>query len=114
MQPTDRTSSKRTSIASVGHAVFAVTLVGLGILGLFKREFAPIWEPVPKGVPARSLLIYLCALVPLVSGIGLLWQRAAAARVLLAFLLLWLLLLRLPLAVLSFNVSTWYSCCQTA
>jgi uncharacterized membrane protein len=103
-------------IASVGPAVFAVTLVGLGILGLFKREFAPIWEPVPKGVPARSLLIYLCALVRLVSGIGLLWQRAAAAaaRGLLAFLLLWLLLLRLPLVVISFAVSTWYSSCQTA
>jgi uncharacterized membrane protein len=102
-------------IASVGPAVFAVTLVGLGILGLFKREFAPIWEPVPKGAPARSLLIYLCALVPLVSG-GLLWQRAAAAaaRVLLAFLLLWLLLLRLPLVAISFTVSTWYSSCQTA
>ncbi len=67
-------------------------------------------------MPARSLLIYLCALVPLASGLGLLWQRtaAAAARGLLAFLLLWLLLLRLPLVVLSFTVSTWYSSCQTA
>src|SRR4029077_769375 len=99
----------------MGRAAFAATMIGLGILGLIKREFAPIWEPVPRGVPARSLLIYLCALVPLASGIGLLWQRAAAAaRVLLAFLLLWMLLLRLPLVVISFAVNTWYSSCQTA
>jgi uncharacterized membrane protein len=101
---------------SMGHAVFAATMIGLGILGLVKRDFAPIWEPVPKAVPARSMLIYLCALVPLASGIGLLWQRAAAAaaRVLLAFLLLWLLLLRLPHIVISPTVNVWYSSCQTA
>ncbi len=103
-------------IASLGHAAFAVTMIGLGIQGLLKRDFAPIWEPVPAGVPARSMLIYLCALVPLASGIGLLWRRAAAAaaRVLLAFLLLWFLLLRLPHVVISPTVGVWYSSCQTA
>jgi uncharacterized membrane protein len=110
------TGRRAIRIASMGHAAFAATMIALGILGLIKRDFAPIWEPVPRGVPARSLLIYLCALVPLASGIGLLWQRAAAAaaRGLLAFLLLWMLLLRLPLVVISFAVNTWYSCCQTA
>ena len=55
-----------------------------------------------KGVPAREALVYLCAFVYLISGIGLLWQRTApiASRVLLAYLLAWLLLLRLPLVFL--------------
>ena len=103
-------------IASGGHAAFAATLIGLGILGLITDDFAPIWQPVPQGVPGRAVLIYVCVLIPLACGIGLLWQRAAAAaaRVLLAFLLLWLLLLRLPHLFVSFTVDVWWAACKTA
>ena len=61
-----------------------------------------------------SALAYLCALVSLVFGIGRLWERAAAARVLLAYLLLWFLLLRVPGIFLSPSVEFWWSACKTA
>jgi uncharacterized membrane protein len=100
-------------IASVGHAVFAATMIALRILGLIKGDFTPAWDPVPKSV---SALAYLCAFISLVSGIGLLWQRAssAAARVLLAYLLLWFLVLRVPGIVLAPTVEFWWSACKTA
>ena len=103
-------------VESAGHAVFAATMIALGILGLVKRDFAPIWQPVPKDAPARAVLVYLCALVPLASGVGLLWRRAAAAaaRLLLAFVLLWLLLMRVPRVFISFGVNSWWGACQTA
>jgi uncharacterized membrane protein len=103
-------------IASAGHAAFAATMITLGILGLIKRDFVALWQPAPKSVPAREVLIYVCAVIPLASGIGLLWQRAAAAAasVLLAYLLLWLLVLRVPLIFISPTVGVWWASCQTA
>jgi uncharacterized membrane protein len=85
-------------IASAGHAAFAVAMIGLGIMGFVRGDFAQIWQPVPKWVPARTALAYLCALISLGSGIGLLFRRwaPAASRVLFASLLVWLLVLRLP------------------
>src|SRR5271156_6619312 len=85
-------------IASVGHAVFSVMMIALGIVGLINGNFAGVWQPVPKGVLTREVLVYLCAFISLASGIGLLWQRTAApaARGLLVYLLLWVLLWRVP------------------
>jgi hypothetical protein len=84
-------------IASTGHAIFAVTMIGLGIIGLFHRNFVPVWNPAPK-VSAGGLLVSLSSLISLSAGIGLLIRRTAgtAARLLLATFLLWLLLFRLP------------------
>jgi uncharacterized membrane protein len=85
-------------IASAGHALFAAAMIWLGAMGLSKGNFVQVWQPVPRWVPAREALAYLCALISLASGIGLLWPRTAAvaARVVFGSLLVWLLALRLP------------------
>jgi len=88
-------------IASMGHGVFAATMIALGILGLIEgSSFVPVWQPLPKNVQAVA---YLCALIALTCGIGLLGKRVAApaARVLLGYLLLWLLLVRVPQMIQS-------------
>jgi uncharacterized membrane protein len=103
-------------IASWGHAVFALTMISLGILGLIQGDFTAIWVPVPKSEPAREVLVYLTAIIPLVSGIGLFWKRTAAiaSRVLLGFVLAWLLLLNLPHLVLHPGMELTWAASQTA
>src|SRR5215470_5088125 len=104
------TGGSAMRIASVGHAAFALIMIALGIQGLIKGDFTVVWQPVPKGVPAREVLVYLCSLVSLASGIGLLWRRTAgsAARVLLALLVIWFLLWRVrALFIASLIEGTW-------
>jgi hypothetical protein len=104
----DRTEPGLVGIATVCHTVFAIALIGLGILGFVKGDFAPGWSPVPESIPARQALAYLCDFVYLACGVGLLWRRtaAAASRILFAYLLLWLLVLRVPWIVVSPQVGS--------
>jgi uncharacterized membrane protein len=84
-------------IASAGHALFALTLIGIGIRGLAAiPHFAVIWTSVPRPVPLRAALASLTALLSLGCGAGLLFKRSAAAasRVLLGSLASWLLLVK--------------------
>ena len=104
-------------LATLGHAVFAATMIALGVLGLIQGDFAPTWAGVPKSLPAREVLAYLCAFVSLATGIGLLCQRTAlvASRVLLTYLLVWLLLFRVAhLFVAPTAVDSWWGCGDSA
>jgi uncharacterized membrane protein len=101
---------------SAGHWALAATLSVLGILGLLKGDFTAVWEPVPRGVPAREPLAYLCAVISLVCGAGLCRPRTAphAARALLAWLLLWILLFRMPGVLRAPTVvANWEGCGET-
>jgi uncharacterized membrane protein len=100
-------------VASLGHAVFAATMIVLGIMGLIPGDFAPIWQPVPKGLPGREALAYLCAVISLACGLGLLWRRAAAAaaRVLFVYLLLWMLVFKGRFIILAPTVEGSYQSC---
>ncbi len=104
-------------IVSVSQAVFAVTLIGLGIIGLRSGGFAPIWHSAPKSLPGRADLAPLGTLLLLGCGTGLLWRAAAtaAARVLCLSLLLWLLLIKLPYVLHAPAAAVSYeSCAETA
>ena len=109
--PGDRTMR----LAGAGHAIFAATMIALGLLGLIKGNFTVIWQPVPKGVPAREALVYVCASISVGCGMGLLWRRTAAlaARTLFVYMLFWFLVFRVPSLFHSLSVDVYWSVCKT-
>jgi hypothetical protein len=98
-------------------AFFAATMVGLGVLGLVQGAFTPMWSGVPRALPARAVLAYLCAVISLGSGLLLLWRRTAVigARALLGSFLVWLLVFRVPLIVRApATTAAWWATGDTA
>lgn len=92
-------------------------MIGLGVLGLIQRDFPPTWTGVYKSLPARAVLVYLCALVSVATGVGLLVERTAvlAARALFIYLMAWLVLFRIPHVFAAPTVeATWWECGDTA
>jgi len=104
-------------ITGAGHLLFASTLIALGLLGLIQGDFTALWQPVPQDFPLRAPLAYLCAIICLAGGAGLLHERVdiLAAQLLSATFLLWILFLKLP-AILRAPTSTdaWENCAETA
>ena len=90
-------------IASPGHAVFAAAMILVGVVGLIKGDLTSVWDGVPSSWPVRVPLGYLCGVVSLACGIGLLWQRSAtlAARVLFGYLVLWMAVFKLRFIVIA-------------
>ena len=100
-----------------GRILFAATLIALGLQGLILGDFTAIWSPVPKDLPLRAPLAYLCAIVSLAGGAGLLVERLSlnAGRVLLAAFLLWILAFRGSVIVgAPFTIDSWENCAETA
>jgi uncharacterized membrane protein len=103
-------------IVSIGHAVFAVTMMALGILGLIKGHYGLVWQPVPGSMAARDVVLDLCAFTFITCGAGLLWRRTAAvaARVFFAYSLFWLLVVRVPGLFRSLGVDVYWAACRDA
>jgi uncharacterized membrane protein len=82
--------------------LFALGMIGLGILALAVGDFAMQWQPVAPWFPARTFLAYASAILMLACGTGLLFRRTAAwsARILFPSCLVWLLL-KVPALVVA-------------
>jgi uncharacterized membrane protein len=74
--------------------LFAVGMIGLGILALIYGDFALVWQPVAPWIPGRTALAYVSGLVMLLGGVGLLLSSTVAwsTRILFPYLIVWLLL----------------------
>lgn len=100
-------------IPSMSRVVFAAVMIAIGIAGVIKGDFTPVWDPIPRNSHA---LAYLCSFLSLATGVGLLTRRTAtiAARVLFASLLIWFLVLRVPNIVVSPTFGVFWPGFETA
>ena len=74
--------------------LFAVGMIGLGILALIYGDFALVWQPVAEWIPGRTILAYASGVIMLIGGVGLLFRATAswAAGLLFPYLFVWMLL----------------------
>jgi uncharacterized membrane protein len=84
-------------IIGIGQVIFALALIGLGILGLRYDDFAMSWQPVPPGIPYHAALAYASGALLLVTGVGMFFARTAQMSALIETINLfaWIALLRL-------------------
>jgi len=77
---------------------FAVGTLGCGLVCLAFGDFGLQWQPVPDWVPGRVPLAYANGALLASGGALLLWPRSSlwAARFLAGYILLWVLLLKVP------------------
>lgn len=103
-QPGPRTIALPALVSDLQPAVFlfAIAMIGLGILALIYGDFALVWQPVAPWVPGRTALAYGSGLLMLVCGAALPFRATAAwsVRILFPYLILWALL-KIPALVVA-------------
>lgn len=74
--------------------LFAIGLIGMGVLGLVYGDFAMGWQPVAPWFPARTALAYASGALMLACGAGLLFRATTpwALRIVLPYLVIWQML----------------------
>ena len=67
--------SKGTGPAAWAAMGMAFGLCGLGLLSIFYRDFAEVWQPVPHDWPNRAMLATASGLILLGAGVMLALRR---------------------------------------
>jgi uncharacterized membrane protein YphA (DoxX/SURF4 family) len=76
----------KNKVASILNAIFArrvsiqvygLGAIVLGITGLVWGDFAVVWQPTSIGAPGQSAWGYAVAVIPLLAGLAMQWQRTA-------------------------------------
>jgi uncharacterized membrane protein len=85
-----------------GLMLFAVGMIGLGILALVYGDFAMVWQPVAAWVPGRTVLAYASGVLMVLCGAGLLFSATVkwSVRILFPYLIVWALL-KVPAVVVA-------------
>jgi uncharacterized membrane protein len=110
------TFHSRANVTTIARVLQSCGLIGLGIMGLWHRDFALQWQPVPAGIPGRSLLACMSAAVLLTCGLVLWVPRYGrlAAWTAAAFLASWAVALHGPLVLHDpGRVATWLGFAET-
>jgi uncharacterized membrane protein len=83
-------------------SLFAIGMIGLGMLALIYGDFALVWQPVAPWVPGRTALAYGSGALMLLCGAGLVLRATAAwsVRILFPYLIVWALL-KVPALVVA-------------
>jgi uncharacterized membrane protein YphA (DoxX/SURF4 family) len=102
------------------HAIpYALGAMLLGAVGIWFHDFALQWQPVPKGLPGYTILVYASAALLIAGGAALLSGRSAAQRggalLLAAFFGLMTIALHLPNAIAGYrHIGAWLAPAECA
>jgi uncharacterized membrane protein len=71
--------------------LFAIGMIGLGVLALIYGDFALVWQPVAAWVPGRTALAYASGVLMVLGGVGLLFEATVvwSVRILFPYLIVW-------------------------
>ena len=65
------------ALSNLGIYVYGFAAVAIGIIGLVWGDFSTVWQPVPPGVPYRTALAYIVAVLLIAGGAAM--QRRSTA-----------------------------------
>jgi uncharacterized membrane protein len=101
-------------IVGLGHGLFALALVSLGILTLAYGDLAPIGQSLPAWIAWRETWIYGSALLALAAGAGLCFPRTAlpSALTIGAYRAVSAAICAPPIFSKPLSVDAWYGFCE--